>query len=54
MFNLAFQAEKITRKPYIPSLEENNTRKGFFEQTEYEIALAKLPAHLRPVVTFLT
>src|SRR5262245_30885149 len=28
MFNLALQAEKITRKPYIPLLEENNARKG--------------------------
>ena len=52
MFNLALQAEKIIRKPYIPSLEENNARKGFFEQAEYEVVLAKLPEHLRPVVTF--
>ena len=50
---LALQAEKIIRKPYIPSLEENNTRKGFFEQEEYEAVLAKLPEHLRPVVTFV-
>lgn len=52
MFNLAMQAEKITKKPYIPSLEENNARKGFFEQAEYEAVLAKLLEHLRPVVTF--
>lgn len=52
MFNLAMQAERITRKSYIPSLEENNARKGFFEQAEYESVLAKLPEHLRPVVTF--
>jgi integrase len=51
MFNLALQAEKIVRKPYVPSLEENNARKGFFEQTEYEV-LAKLPDHLRSAVTF--
>jgi integrase len=52
MFNLALQAKKITRKPYIPSLEEHNARTGFFEQAEYEAVLAKLPEHLRPVVTF--
>ncbi|MGE0821760.1 MAG: tyrosine-type recombinase/integrase [Candidatus Binatia bacterium] len=52
MFNLALQAEKIIKKPYIPSLEENNARKGFFEQAEYEAVLAKLPEHLRPIVTF--
>lgn len=52
MFNLALQAERIIKKPHIPSLEENNARKGFFEQAEYEAVLAKLPEHLRPVVTF--
>lgn len=52
MFNLAMQAERITKKPYIPSLEENNARKGFFEQREYEAVLAKLPEHHRPVVSF--
>ena len=52
MFNLALQSEKIIKKPHIPSLEENNARKGFFEQAEYESVLAKLPEHLRPIVTF--
>ena len=52
MSNLALQAEKIIKKPYIPSLEENNARKGFFGQAEYEAVLAKLSEHLRPVVTF--
>ncbi len=52
MFNLALQTERIIKKLYIPSLEENNARKGFFEQAEYEAVLAKLPEHLRSVVTF--
>ena len=52
MFNLALQSEKIIRKPHIPSLEENNARKGFFEQADYEAVLAKLLEHLRPIVTF--
>jgi integrase len=52
VFNLALQDKRIFKKPHIPTLEENNARKGFFEQTEYEAVLAKLPDHLRPVVTF--
>jgi integrase len=51
-FNLALQAGRITRKPYIPMLAENNARQGFFEQWEYEAILAKLPDYLRPPVTF--
>lgn len=30
MFNLAIQEEKITRKPYIPRLEEHSIRQEFF------------------------
>jgi integrase len=52
MFNLALQAEKITRKPYIPSLEENNARQGFFERADFERLLASLPDYWRPPVTF--
>lgn len=52
MFNLGFNAEKITRKPYIPMLEENNARQGFFESWEFEAVLARLPEYLRPPMTF--
>ena len=52
MFNLAFQAEQITRKPHIPMLEENNARQGFFERAAYEAVLVRLPDYLRPPVTF--
>ena len=51
-FNLALQEEKITRKPYIPRLEEHNIRQGFFERWEYEAVLARLPEHLRPPMTW--
>jgi integrase len=51
-FNLALQAEQVTRKPYISSLEENNARQGFFEPWEFETVLARLPDHLRPPLTF--
>jgi len=51
-FNLALKAERITRKPYIPRLEENNIRQGFFERADFEAILARLPAYLRPPATF--
>jgi integrase len=49
---LASQAEKITRKPYFPRLDEDNARQGFFEPWEFEAVLAKLPEHLRPPITW--
>ncbi len=51
-YNLAIHDEKITRKPYIPRLEEHNVRQGFFEPWEFAAVLAKPPDHLRPPVTF--
>jgi integrase len=52
MFNLALQAEKIYRKPYIPSLRLDNARRGFFEGWEFERLLAKLPEELRGPMSF--
>jgi integrase len=46
------QAEKIYRKPYIPMLQENNVRKGFFEHGEFVAFRNALPDYLKPVVTF--
>lgn len=43
---------KVDRVPFIPTLEEINVRKGFFEHGEYINLLAALPVHLKPVVTF--
>src|SRR5262249_14349738 len=51
-FNLAIRAEKITRRPYIPRLEENNVRQGFFEPWEFAAILPRLPEYLRPPMTF--
>jgi integrase len=51
MYTIAMQAEKITRRPYIPLLEENNVRQGFFERAEFEAVLVRLPDWLRPPVT---
>jgi hypothetical protein len=52
MFKLGIQAEKIHRKPYIPSLTENNVRKGFFEYAEFlsfRNAIADDLKHLLPL-----
>src|SRR5713101_4155618 len=52
-FNLAMQAEQITKKPaHIPHLAENNVRQGFFEPWEFTAMLARLPEYLRPPMTF--
>jgi integrase len=52
MFNLGLEADKITRKPIIRLLEENNARQGFFERAEFESVLARLPDWLRPAAMF--
>jgi integrase len=52
MYTLAVQAGKLHAKPYIPMLQEDNVRRGFFEREQLEATCAALPAALRPVVTF--
>lgn len=43
---------KVARVPFIPSLEENNVRKGFFEHEDFLRLRAALPDELKPVLTF--
>lgn len=52
MFTLGMDAEKITRRPKIRMLVEDNVRKGFFERHELDAVLAHLPEPLRPPITF--
>ncbi len=52
-FNLGLQAQKLIARPYVPHLEENNVRRGFFEHGDFIKVRDKLPEHLRPLVTFL-
>jgi integrase len=51
-YNLAYRAERIVKKPYIPLLQERNVRQGFFEAREFDAVLAHLPPPLRPPMTF--
>ena len=43
---------KVDRVPYIPMLQENNIRKGFFEHGEFMALRDKLPDYLKGFVTF--
>jgi integrase len=48
-FTLGFQAEPqvVARQPYIPILDEDNTRQGFLEPEQYGKVLAELPERLK-------
>jgi integrase len=52
MFSLAVKDGKLHGRPHVPMLQEDNTRKGFFEAEQFESVRAHLPEALRPVVTF--
>jgi integrase len=49
---LAMQAGKLTVRPYIPLLKENNVRKGFFEPEQFTSVRNHLPVHMRGIVDF--
>ena len=49
MFRLAERAGKVAERPYISMLQENNIRKGFFEEPQFRAVLAHLPDDLKPV-----
>jgi site-specific recombinase XerD len=46
MYNLAMQAEKLTRRPYIPMLKESNARRGFMGDLGQFAVMARLPVVL--------
>ena len=52
MFNLAVKSNRLTRAPYIPLLQERNTRVGFFESEQLAAVLAHLPVEISPVIKF--
>jgi integrase len=43
---------KIANVPYIPLLEENDVRKGFFEHDQFLAMREALPQEIRPIITF--
>jgi len=51
-FSLALEAGRISHKPGIQMLKEDNAQKGFFELEQFEAVCAHLPEHMRPVATF--
>jgi integrase len=53
MFSLAVQAGKLSSKPYISTLEENNARQGFLDHGSFLALKENLPEHLKDPVTFL-
>ena len=53
MFSLAVQAGKLSSKPYIPTLEENNARQGFLDHGSFLALRDGLPEYLKDPVTFL-
>lgn len=52
MFSLAVQADKLTRKPHVPMLQERNTRVGFFEPEQLDSVLGHLSEEIQPVIQF--
>ena len=53
MFSLALQANKLSRKPHIPTLEETNARQGFLDHGSFLALRENLPDQLKDPVTFL-
>jgi integrase len=51
MFNLGRKAGKVIQVPYVPKLEENNVRKGFFSHEDFLKLRDTLSASLKPIAT---
>jgi integrase len=52
-FTLATRTRRLRSAPYIPLLEENNSRRGFIDHGGFLALRDGLPAHLKDPVTFL-
>jgi integrase len=53
MFTLAVQAGRLSTRPYIPMLEENNARQGFVDHGNFLALRDALPDYLKDPVMFL-
>ena len=52
-YALGEKAKKVSDKPHVPMLAEDNARQGFVSRAEFERLRAALPADLRDPVSFL-
>ncbi len=54
-FSLAMKntPPKVTFRPHVPMLAEDNTRSGFFERAQFEAVRARLFPALQPLVAFM-
>ena len=52
-FTLATRAGKLASAPYVPLLEENNSRRGFLDHGSFLALCEALPKHLKDPVMFL-
>ena len=52
MFRLALQESKLMHGPHIGLLEENNTRRGFFERHQFDAVREHLSEDFQGLVTF--
>ena len=50
MFKIGYKLRLVGRVPVIELLQEDNARKGFFEECELQQVLVELPSELRPLV----
>ena len=51
-FTLGIDASKLTSRPKIPMLREDNVRTGFFEPVQFEAVRVHLPSPLQRLVSF--
>jgi integrase len=52
MFSLAIKNGRLSYKPHIPMLDEDNVRTGFFEFEQFQSVLNHLPKDIQPVIEF--
>ena len=53
MFTLAVQAERLSTRPHIPMIDEENARQGFVDHESFLALRAALPDYLKDPVVFL-